>query len=107
MVYRVIIQARAYVELDKAYVFAAKRAPVTAARWLDRFTSALAKLSQLPESWPLAPESPKMLFGRRPHVFRVLFRVDGDLVRILRIRRGSRRLLPGKELERDLQEGTE
>ena len=38
-------------------------------------------------------------FGRRPHVFRALFVVEGDRVRIIRIRRGQRRLLSRIELD--------
>jgi hypothetical protein len=39
-----------------------------------------------------------------PHVFRVIFTVDGASVRILRIRRAQRRALTRRQLERAWEE---
>ena len=40
-----------------------------------------------------------MLFGKRPNVYRVIFLVDGDSVRVLRIRRAQRRPLTRKQID--------
>lgn len=105
MTFRVVIQRLARRDLNEAYRRAARRAPQTAGRWLTRFQAGLSTLETNPERCPIAPESSKMpialreyLFGKRPHVFRVVFVIDGDCVRILRIRRAHRRLLSRKEL---------
>ncbi len=57
MTYRVIIESRAYGDLDKAYERAARHALQTAYRWLNRFEEALTTLSNSPERCPLAPEN--------------------------------------------------
>jgi plasmid stabilization system protein ParE len=107
MMFRVILLPRAVEDLDEAICYAAKRAPMTAARWLERFQQAIEGLAKSPLSWPLAHESKKaklslreMLFGRKPNVFRVVFEVVGNEVQVLRIRRGARRWLSKKDLER-------
>jgi plasmid stabilization system protein ParE len=103
---RVIIQGPAENDLEEYYLWAARQAPETAARWLNRFHAELQKLADNPQSWPLAPENGKvtreirqLLFGKRPNVYRAVFTIDGDTVRVLRIRRASRRFLTKRELE--------
>ena len=99
MKYRVIIQPRARADLDAAYLKAAEHAPVTAARWLNRFKQALQTLEYHPTRRGLAPEDElveteirQLLFGRGrgASVWRALFTIAGDEVHILHIRRGVR-----------------
>jgi plasmid stabilization system protein ParE len=106
MSYRVVVQRLARQDLEEAYLWAANHAPETTARWLRRFQGALQTLNTNPERCPLAPESRKTdlvlrqwLFGKRPNVFRVIFSVDEDAVRILRILRGQRRFLTRKQID--------
>lgn len=94
MIYRVILQRLALRDLDEAFGWAARRAPATAARWLDRFQTALERLDTDPQRCPHAREHGKvdvelreMLFGTKPHIYRAIFAIDGDTVRVLRIRR--------------------
>ena len=105
MKYRVRLQPPAQHDLDESYSWAAKHAPQTAARWLARFEKALQSLADNPQRCGLAPEHKmigrelcQLLFGRKPSVFRAVFIIDGETVRILRIRRAARRLLTRKEL---------
>ncbi len=105
MIFQVRLQTAALQDLDAAYQYAASHAPAPAARWLGRFKAALKTLEHNPERCPLAPESLKssrqlreFLFGKRPFVFRVIFTVDEDCVRILRICRAQRRPLTQDEL---------
>lgn len=105
MAYQVELQPLAERDLEEAYLWVANHAPETAARWLARFHEALSTLRHNPQRCGLAPEHKKtkrelrqFLFGKRPNVFRAVFLVEGQAVRVLRIRRASRRQLKQKEL---------
>src|SRR5260221_10924411 len=105
MTYQVRLQAPAETDLEDAYLWVAKQAPETAGRWLYRFFEALQTLAENPQRCGLAPENTKLnkeirqfLFGRKPNVFRAVFLIDGQIVRILRIRRAARRTLTRGEL---------
>jgi len=107
MKYRVVVQRLALEDLEESYLWAARHAPETAARWLSRFQIALESLEHNPERFSLAPENGKvrreirqLLYGRRPNVYRAAFTIEGDTLRVLRIRRAARRWLTKKELER-------
>jgi plasmid stabilization system protein ParE len=106
MSYRVLVQRLAVQDLDEAATWAARHAPMAAARWLERFHRALQTLDANPQRCPLAKENAKVdvelrefHFGRRPNVFRVIFTIDVDSVRILRIRRAQRRWLTRSQIE--------
>jgi plasmid stabilization system protein ParE len=67
-------------------------------RWFIALRTAIGSLATFPSRCPLAPEnqdSPvevrQLLYGRRPHVYRILFAIEGDLVQVLHIRHGRRR----------------
>jgi plasmid stabilization system protein ParE len=69
-------------------------------RWFWKLREAIASLSELPHRCPLAPENAEfpfevrqLLYGRKPHWYRVLFTIDGDVVVILHIRHGLRKRL--------------
>jgi plasmid stabilization system protein ParE len=105
MKYRVIVQPLALEDLDAAFQWAARHAPQAAARWFFRFWDALQTLDTNPERCAVAPESDAVeaeirqyLFSRKPNVFRALFTIDGDTVRVLHIRRASRRIMTSEEL---------
>lgn len=106
MTYHVLLQRLARADLAESYAHAARRAPLTADRWLDRFQRALGTLGHNPQRCPFARENGKVElelrefhFGKRPNVFRVIFTIDGPLVRVLRIRRAQRRLLTRRQIE--------
>lgn len=106
MNYRVVLQRIALNDLHAAHAWAARRARAAADRWLDRFQSALRTLDTRPDRCPLARESSKVdfelrefLFGRKPNVFRVIFVIDGETVRVLRIRRAQRRFLTQRQID--------
>ena len=70
----------------------------TGIRWFVGLSEAIQSLSDFPERCPLAAESIRfpfevrqLLYGNRPHVYRILFTIDGDVVNILHIRHGRRR----------------
>ena len=69
-------------------------------RWFRRLNEAIESLSTLPKRCALAPENAsvpfemrQLLYGKRPHIYRILFTIDDDVVYVLRIRHGRRRRL--------------
>jgi plasmid stabilization system protein ParE len=68
--------------------------------WFLALDDAFASLAQFPERCPIAPENPRfpfevrqLFYGRKPHVYRILFTVNGDMVQVLHIRHGRRKPL--------------
>lgn len=106
MIYRVILSRRAVNDLDESYLWAVRHAPFTAAAWRARFYDKLQTLTKNPQRCGFARENRKvpieirqLLFGKRPNIYRVLFTLDGGVVRILRIRRAQQRFLSRRELD--------
>jgi plasmid stabilization system protein ParE len=67
-------------------------------RWVLALEEAISSLAIFPQRCPLAGESAlfpfvvrQLLYGRKPHVYRILFTVDGKTVNILHIRHGRRK----------------
>lgn len=66
-------------------------------RWFFGLQDAILSLAERPLRCPLAAESQEfrfevrqLLYGRRPHVYRILFSVERTVVNILHIRHGRR-----------------
>ncbi len=57
MKHQVVVTAAAKQNLRAAYLWAAERAPHTAARWIERFESDLQILATCPERFQLAPKT--------------------------------------------------
>jgi len=69
-------------------------------RWFLVLDDAISSLATFPERCPLAPETVRfpfevrqLLYGRKPHVYRILFTIQGDTVNVLHIRHGRRKPL--------------
>jgi plasmid stabilization system protein ParE len=69
----------------------------TGVRWFLAMQDAIACLAKFPRRCPLAPESTRfpfevrqLLYGRKPHIYRILFTIEGETVYILHIRHGRR-----------------
>lgn len=69
MTYFVRVEPWADADLEEAYLWARKRAFLTAARWLGRFHAALQTLSSNPERFALAPEHKKLKLDVRQLLF--------------------------------------
>jgi len=100
MAYQVEISPLALAEIDEAYLWLYEQSPAAAARWFRGLRKAIDSLETNPERCSLAPESDafagelrQLLYGRRRGVYRILFTVAGDTVRVHRVRHGSRRFL--------------
>ena len=97
MTYQVVLTAAAKQDLRNAYLWAAERAPQTAARWLQRFEAELGTLADDPERFQVAPENAfveaeirQLIFGRRQSAYRALYTIVGKDVQVLHIRRAVR-----------------
>ena len=69
--------------------------------WFQGLENAIASLAELPVRCALAPENASasfevrhLLYGRKPHVYRILFTVESNRVVILHIWHGRRRPAP-------------
>jgi toxin ParE1/3/4 len=96
------IDSRASEDIDQALNWLREQAPQKVEEWLDCLESEILSLQILPERCPLAPENGRwepelelrqLLFDRYPSIYRILFTVIGDVVRILQVRHGARRYL--------------
>jgi plasmid stabilization system protein ParE len=69
-------------------------------RWFLALQDAIASLAEFPKRCPLAPESAifpfevrHLFYGHPPHVYRILFTIEDDVVFVLHIRHGRRQPL--------------
>jgi plasmid stabilization system protein ParE len=98
MKYLVRYSAPAEAEAEDAYLWIHKQSPFHAAKWLAGLLEAIASLESNPESYPLAPEADtfhrpirQRLYGKRRGIYRILFEIEGRVVKVLHIRHGARR----------------
>jgi plasmid stabilization system protein ParE len=72
----------------------------TGMRWFEALGDAIASLAEFPARCALAPENEvfpfevrHLLYGRKPHVYRILFTIKDQTVYVLHIRHGRRQPL--------------
>lgn len=98
MAFRVELSDRAQADITAIYEWLrSQRAGDAGERWFTALRETIASLSTLPSRCPVAPESRaspievrQLLYGRKPHVYRILFVIVDDLVQVLHIRHGRR-----------------
>lgn len=98
MTYRVILTPTAEAEAREASRWYARQSANVATKWLTGLDRALGGLADDPGRWPRSEDDAEALgrdirirlYGRRRGVFRILFVIDGDTVRVLRIRHAAR-----------------
>ena len=104
MAHAIIVNPRARAEIrSNAEWLRQNYSAASAARWNTSIVAAIGTLANHPERCPLAEESPdlgldlrELLHGRRRHVFRILFTIDGETVYVHSVRHASQdRLTPG------------
>jgi plasmid stabilization system protein ParE len=101
MAFRVELSERAQADIAAIYDWLlSQQAGNAGERWFMALREAIASLSNLPTRCPVSPESRdsrvevrQLLYGRRPHVYRILFSIEGDVVQVLHIRHSRRRTL--------------
>jgi plasmid stabilization system protein ParE len=69
-------------------------------RWFRKLKESIDSLAEMPERCMLAPENAEfpfevrqLLYGHKPHQYRVLFTIEAETVVVLHIRHGRRRRL--------------
>ena len=99
MTYRVHVTATAKAEADAAYGWLAERMS-RAADWFNGLVDAVESLAEMPARCGLARENRhfdedvrQLLYGKRPHVYRILFVIRGDVVYVLHVRHAARKAL--------------
>ena len=103
MAYLVNLTARA--ERDLAYLYISINAEQSdaALEWYRGMKEAILSLEASPNRCAVTPENPHLrhlLYGNKPHVYRVIYRVvaKGKRVEILHIRHGARRRFKRSDL---------
>ena len=89
------ITARAERDLTFLYEEIDAENSAAARTWFTGLEKAILSLEQQPLVWPLTPESRRLrhlLYGRKPHVYRVIYRVlkSRGRIDVLHVRHGAR-----------------
>ena len=95
MTYRVEISAAAERDANAILEWLiSEHAGETGLRWFFGMQETILSLAQYPQRCQTAPESSRfpfevrqLLYGRKPHVYRILFTIEEDTVHVLHIRR--------------------
>jgi plasmid stabilization system protein ParE len=98
MTFRVKVSSNAESEAEEILEWLlSQHAGETSLRWFLRLEEAMQSLAALPGRCPIASESSRfpfevrqLLYGSKPHLYRILFTIDGETVNILHIRHGRR-----------------
>ena len=103
MAYGVSLTTRAQRDLATIYERINAGSSDMALKWYHGFKRAIFSLEELPNRCPATPESPNLrhlLYGRKPHVYRAIYRVQEDRkqVGVLHIRHGARRRFTGSDI---------
>jgi toxin ParE1/3/4 len=107
MTYRVELTDRAARDLYRLYEEKQADESDAAARWFNGLEKAVSTLETLPRRCPAAPENKKtgrplrhLLYGKKPHVYRVIFEIDEPrrTVYVLTIRHGAQEEFKTSEL---------
>jgi toxin ParE1/3/4 len=103
MAYLVSITRRAERDLADLYHEIHAQHSGAAMEWYRGLKRAILSLESHPSRCPVTRKRDKLrhlLYGRKPHVYRVIFRVveRQKRVEILHVRHGARRKLPGADL---------
>jgi len=106
MTYRVEFTDSAAEEAEAAYAWIRKQSPSAAARWFNGLADLVESLETFPRRSSVAPESNEapeeirqVLYGKRPHVYRILFIIRKRVVYVIHIRHGARQPLTREELQ--------
>ncbi len=98
MAYRIRLLPRAAEDIEKIYRRIIEQAPVAGQRWYNALIERIQSLDTFPERGEVveALSQPnhlvrKLLFGHKPHTYRIYFEVSGEQVRVLHVRHGARR----------------
>ena len=95
MAYVVNLMDRALRDLEHYYMHVNAESSTRAARWFRELEKAIYNLEENPSRCPVTPESPRLrhlLYGKRPHTYRIIYRVEPERLLVLTVIEGHRRL---------------
>lgn len=106
--YRVAVVGRAARDVRSILIWLKGRSIKGAERWDTAFESTKLRLGENPKACPLIPERIRVPYELRDILFktprgrmyRAIFTIIGDEVRILRVRRPGQRPIRGRDLPR-------
>jgi plasmid stabilization system protein ParE len=107
MTYRVEFSVRALLDLEVLYFEKNVAESRAAARWFNGLQDAIEGLATLPNRCSLAPEAKgenrelrHLLYGKKPHIYRVIYEVDESrqMVKVFHICYGARRAFKVSEI---------
>jgi toxin ParE1/3/4 len=107
MAYHVEFAERAARDLEAFYVEKNAAESQAASRWYNGLEEAVYELATYPNRCPVAPEARKLrrelrhlLYGKKPHVYRVIYEVEPrQTVWVLTVRHGARRKLKASDVK--------
>ena len=99
MTFRVELSEQAQRDVSAIYDWLrSQQAGDAGERWFRALRTAIGSLADVPVRCPLAAENRdasvelrQLLYGRRPHTYRILFAIEGDVVQVLHVRHARRR----------------
>jgi plasmid stabilization system protein ParE len=108
MAYKLVVLPQAEADITEAFTYLGERAPEIAARWYRHIRAEIESLAEMPARCPLAPQGAKMglelrhlLYGKRPGIYRIVFRIVEDIqeVHVLAVRHGARKPLTDEDMK--------
>jgi toxin ParE1/3/4 len=108
MAFLVEFSTRARLDLEVLYIEKNAAESDAAARWYNELEKAVDGLGRYPHRCAPAPEARnfkrklwQLLYGKKPHVYRVIYEIDEawQAVRVIAIRHGARRQLKPSDLK--------
>jgi len=106
MTYLVELSIRALHDLEILYIEKNVAESQAAGRWFNGLETAIEGLAKLPDRCPIAPEAQRanrelrnLLYGKKPHIYRVIYEIDESrrMIKVFHIRHGARRPLQAPE----------
>jgi plasmid stabilization system protein ParE len=108
MAYRVRLLPRAESDLHGLFQYLIENAPWQGAEWFNGLEEAIRSLRDYPERCRVvsgistaAHPVRQLLYGNKPHVYKVYFHILGETVEILHIRHGARKSPKGPGIAKD------
>ena len=93
MKFQVLITPSAKADIFEINTWLLSNYPNIAEKWLFGISQAVTSLSRFPERCLISPESEafdvivrQLIYGKKPHTYRILFSIQNDKVFILRVR---------------------
>ncbi len=93
MQYQVIVTPSAKADIFEINTWFLENYPDLAESWLWGISQSVASLSKFPERCPVSLESEsfdvvvrQLLYGKKPHIYRMLYSIQEEKVYILRVR---------------------